>query len=534
MATIGSPGGTPSPGRDDGDFDALVAGVRAHFDGVVAAHGPRLFAVDAGDLDAAWLEALPVEVRPEHRCATCAAFLRQYGHLVAITEAGALVPAMWPASGVPDLYAPAVAVLRRGVTAAPITGMFLSGATEWGHATKGGWPHLSVTPAAPAFANPVASSAQVMAEKREHFATLSRALAEYPPALVARALTVLDADALYRAEKVAGPARFLHRVHLSQKAAKGAGAKRNVVWRAVAGAPPGFCTPRSSMVGTLLDDMAVGLPFDTVKAKFAAKMHPSQYMRPQRDADAGNIAQAEATVAKLGLEPALRRRFARVDEVQAVWRPAGEAPPSKQDGVFAHLKRAVTPTPVPDASTVAISWTKFERRVLPDALGMELYVAGQMNFGAMTTASDPDAPPILQWDRDDARNPFASYVYVSGTTPGRWGLDERGWVRVTAIALQPWQWADRAEQGHFGVGALLLLDGARDLQIGELALFPEYLRSELHGVRRTIEQFSKSRVLEGAEEGTACGLMLGSENAPHALRVRSSTGVVSYHIDRWE
>lgn len=53
------------------------------------------------------------------------------------------------------------------------------------------------------------------------------------------------------------------------------------------------------MIGTLLDDIASGMSFDSVSRRFAEKMHPLQYQRPQAAPSAGNIAQAEKIVEKL-------------------------------------------------------------------------------------------------------------------------------------------------------------------------------------------------------------------------------------------
>ena len=76
------------------------------------------------------------------------------------------------------------------------------------------------------------------------------------------------------------------------------------------------------MIGTLLEDLATGMDFATVSARFAAKMHPLKYLRPQAAPRAGNIADAEKIVAKLGIARSLERRFARIDEIETLWTDA--------------------------------------------------------------------------------------------------------------------------------------------------------------------------------------------------------------------
>ncbi|WP_053080254.1 hypothetical protein [Methylobacterium variabile] len=228
-----------------------------------------------------------------------------------------------------------------------------------------------------------------------------------------------------------GPAEFLLRLH--DEIPRRAGVKRDaILWRAVAAAPPGFCTPRGAMIGTLLEDIAAGLDFATVKARFDAKMHPLQYQRPQAPPKAGTIAQAERLFAQLGLEPALRRRSARLDDIPTIWRPCGAAPEvvasssPRGNGIFGHLRTKATGAADGslDMPAQAVTWAKFAREVLPEAQRMWVFAAGRMTFCGLVTAVDPAAPPLLQWDRPEARNPVSLYLYVNGSPPANWGLPE--------------------------------------------------------------------------------------------------------------
>jgi hypothetical protein len=68
-------------------------------------------------------------------------------------------------------------------------------------------------------------------------------------------------------------------------------------------------------------------------------MHPLQYMRPTAAPSAGNVADAERIIAALRAEGALERRFARLEDIEALWRPSAPAPPTKTPGIFGHLLR---------------------------------------------------------------------------------------------------------------------------------------------------------------------------------------------------
>lgn len=525
-------------------FDALARAVQTRFDAALAG-GDRLFEVDAPDLGPVFLDGLPAERRPHHTCACCLTFLRRFGRLVTVGRNGAAASALWKPDAAPPFYRPAVAAMADVVSRGRIRSPFLASGEVWGAPRAGGFAHFALAvPEAHRYAGVVLDARQAMAARREDFRTLAHALDVFDRRTVAQALTLLRAEALYRSEKVIGPAEFLLQLH--DAIPRRAGAKRDaLLWRAVAAAPPGFCTPRGAMIGTLLQDIAAGLDFATVKARFDAKMHPLRYRRPRAAPRAGNIAQAERLFAQLGLEPALRRRYARLAEIPTLWRPAEPSrsedaaaavpSPTRGAGIFDHLetKGASAGDSALDMPAQAVTWTKFARDVLPEARRLWVFTAGRMSFCGLVTAVDPEAPPLLQWDRPEARNPVSWYIYIDGSTPARWGLPEGAWVPVSAVALSPALWAGGGLHRHHAPGAVLILEGARDSAEPGLCLFPELLRSELHGVRAVVEAYSKSRKIEGAEDGSANGLLVG-QDGDHRIRVESAIGTACYRIDRWD
>lgn len=146
--------------------------------------------------------------------------------------------------------------------------------------------------------------------------------------------------------------------------------------------------------------------------------------------------------------------------------------------------------------------------MLPTAEKIEFYADPLVSsFSAFLTAVNQDAPPILQWDREEKRNPFSWYFWFGGSSPRTWGLYASSWVNVTALALKPNMWGDQPLV-HHGEGVLFVLEGAVDQRTPSLCLFPEIIRSELHGVRAVIEAYSKDKLAEGRMKATVCGVML--------------------------
>lgn len=538
MTTSTYPSSKPVAGNaDDAVYAAFLRRLRARFDANAAKE--RLFTTDA-DLWPVYLASFPEHLRQYHNCHACRRFIEAYGGLAVIDEHGAVSSALWHEDDSDDDHRAAVAAMARAVRRAKVTGVFLTSVRVLGQPTTGPWIHLSATaPQSAMHAKGALTAGQKMAERVQDHGNVMRALAEYKPELLAQVVDLLESDALYRAEHVIGPAKWLRDLAHAEGIHT---IRTNVVWRAIASAPSGFCHPRSSMVGTLLDDIAAGKSFAEASASFAAKMHPLRYQRPQAAPAAGTIKAAEDLVEKLGIRASFARRFARLDEVvdHAVWKPAPEAPSPARGGLFGHLvPKGAMPTNIVDARGGAITWARLKEK-LSGAARVEVQAPAQGAYCAFVTAEDPLAPPILQWDREDARNPVSWYLYHNGSSAQKWCLDPRAWVDVDAIVPQPHMWAGAGKHANHGEGVLFVLRGAKDsaYALGANAgncLFPETLRAELHGIRSVVEAFSRTATLGGFAEASACGLLFGDGRGQTiSVRVTTSSGTrTTYALDRW-
>lgn len=547
----------PTFASEEEDYEALVRRTRNTFVDFPVA---KLFTTSAEGLYDAFLQGLPADRRQHYDCRACRRFVEQYGGLVEIDGAGETRSPLWEGWVAPRFFHGAVANVGSLVRRAHVTGTFLTSepgvlgreATASLKAPGGVWKHLHIAhyPAALVFrpSPPLETAEQAMAAKSEEYGMLCRGLAEFPLATVKQAHTFLTTGALFRSEKCVGVATWLLQLHEARAASRNVAVRTNLTWNAVATAPPGFCHVRSSMIGTLLEDIQQGRDFADIKRSFDAKMNPIVYQRPSAAPTDGQLAAAEALVGKLKSAGALARRYARLGDVlaHAIWTPkrSEDAPGRTEGGVFDHLRTKATKATQIEQPPQVITWEKFRRTVLPSAETIEHYVRREPSaFFAFATACDPDAPPILQWDSPEARNPVSWYVLVGGSMGRAWGLDETSWREVTAVTMQPSSW--HHENAHQGDGIYFLLRDARPephmVRVsGNLALFPETLKSEYHGIRASIEAYSRAAKLEERAEATACGICL-QKSAPSAkggwpetFRVTSGGTVLSYRIDRWD
>lgn len=497
--------------------------------------GP-LFTTDAAGLYDAYLECMHPSERPTYRCNACKRFIETYGGLVQIDERGFTRAAVWGDIATDSLHINGA--LHFMVNRAKVTGVFLTDAKVWGLPKTGAWTHLAIQPPKELlYKGPkTLTPDQSAAEKLEDYKMLSRALSEFNASTVNKAVTLLQSEALYRAEKCLGVAEWLSALHTSITAHRAH--KANLIWRAVATAPPGFCHVRSTMIGTLLEDIASGADMEGVARRFGEKMHPAKYQRPTAPPKAGNITQAEKVIETLGVVSALARRFAKLDDIEACWCPAPT--PLPLGGVFAHLRASNTqPANEGVPGTTTITWEKFARTVLPTATKIEMLVPSHGSFVAMVTAADPEAPPMLQWDREGRRNPVSWYGYTQGSSATQWKLQPGSWLPLPAIAYAPHMWGGGGFEQH-GAAVMFVLPGAWDSAYTcGAGMFAESMKNEYHSIKSTLEAHLAGASIAGPKEAEVCGWTLhkGATGTREGvrLRVQTTSGVtLGYLVDRWD
>ncbi len=502
------------PGDGYERFRELIA------DRVANATGP-LFTTADQDLCGPFLAQLPHSIS-YYNCQSCRRFIDTYGGLVTIDPNGVSHPLLWREFGDPQFFGSASYALYRRIQRAPVNGVFVSDKRVWGTPETPPWTHLyGRPPEALIWTRQAKTASQEMAELQEDHRILVDARTTYPLPVIREAIRVM--------QSLPWNARFGEQLEWLARAKQ---ANYAQMWAMVATAPAGWCHVKTSMVGTLLEDIANGLPYDDVRARFQDKMHPLQYRRPQALPSEGNIEQAEKLVAKLGLERSLLRRFATMADVMTIWQPVRKGLQAAERAVFGHLKlkdRAKVPAYTIQMPTM--TWVKFATQVLTGATRMETYLPDQsLPLGALVTAVDPSAPTLFQWSP-----PVTWYLYHQGSHPMAWGLKPRAWAQVTGLVRHPATWVYTGPRPSSRDTDLVIwmLEGCRDQNYTRGgSFFPSMLKSEYHAIRSTLEAYAKDAVIADHAHSDACGLFFQGNRAWN-LRVRVN-GADEYLIDRWD
>lgn len=566
MLTTNAASTSPHPsGLHDADerYEAFLGYLHTRFHGLAPEAG-SLFLTDAQDripredkiglalptLFDVFLQALPAERRQHYDCRACRRFVEQYGSMVMIRPDGEVQSVFWGLlTQVPIFFLPAVTALRKIVNGSLIVGPVVTRATPWGLPSNVGlpkhgdvtWHHMRVVPPARLIhTSTVTSEGKRYGEIAEGRDLLERSVDLFTCDHVQYAIQLLQSGAVPRPERFLPTARWFLDL-LDRLAEVRDDRKRDAIyWLASAQAPTGFAHLKNGMLGTMLADIRNGLPQSRIVARFAEKMEGDQYMRPQAAPSAGNIDQAEKLVAKMGIAPALKRRFLRLEEVTSIWTPKPSPVESAPGvGVFASLRPKAEKKVAKEMPTQIITWRKFREKVLPGAERIEFVVPVERGaYFMFITAEDENAPPILQWDMPAKRNPVSWYFRKDGARAADWSLTTGSVVAVRAITVSPPHWFDENAFSNQSKGAWFILDGAKDKEYTAGAgFFPESLKSELHEVRATMGAYADQAVVSDITRANANGVAF-MEHTKHAysFRVFTEDGafVTTYRIDRWD
>jgi hypothetical protein len=378
-------------------------------------------AVEGDLLYAAYLKAFPAGTNPmykkqtEHDCSCCKQFIRRAGSVVTV-ESG-VIHTVWDeaAKKAPYPYNVVASFLRETVLTCDISDLYRVSRKENAFGAQKSrffdgvkavtWDHL--------FTGPIPkilqadSPDQVRGDYRTTVQVFERGLTELSSSAVDTVLSLIEANNLYRgAEHKAAVSQF-------QQAQKGfaatSGRKRKVfAWTNATGPAARF---RNTVIGTLVQDISEGVDVERAVASFETKVAPTNYKRTTAVITPAMVKKAMETIAALDLEPALERRFARIEDVSVadvLWVDGGVRSLMKGGLADKLMQHAATANPVAakkeEERAETIGLEAFMKDILPGATGMELFLKGEHtgNLMSLTAPVHPEPKQLFRWSNDFA------------------------------------------------------------------------------------------------------------------------------------
>lgn len=524
--------------NDEDDEEEWLA-ARHVVGGIISANKQTIFETDAKELDTVYLHGFPVAIRNIYDCHCCLEFIRQVGKLVVIDPNTGQATSLLRIANPPNLLRVPLNNVAMQAEQAPIIGLFVHQKHHViGRPSTGKWFHLHCE---------LQHTSELQIRWCD-YDTLSRFLQQYSDdklnEYVMCALDWLASGKFARPEALKPHIVFLqtllsHLDKLRQDPTK----RSNLLWLEMSRAPVAFCHWSQSLPGKLINAIHLGQTLDLVAPQFNELMGGNVYQRPQTEPSAGNVARAEKLLDELKLD--LRRRLLRLEEVpERLWPIAklDAEPPAYDDQPSPSNQEPVFPQTIA-SNPERMSWLEFKHDQLPKAERIFYYTGNWADsFGALSTAVDPNANPLLQWDLlpheggPPTRNPVSWYMWTDGSHSRQYNLLSNTWSEVSCITHLPHMWnggEDKFSQHSRGI--MLVLKDAFEQRSPGLALFPSMLRSDLREVRATIEHISKMTKMESLDQGTTCGVILQASNSAWKARVLVQTKFRSteYVLDRW-
>lgn len=355
--------------------------------------------------------------RTEHDCSTCRQFIKRLSGIVTLRPDGSY-QTLWDV----EAEAPYDAVSARMaefIRQHPIAQIYRTKEAGYGalatfEEVPGSasirWSHLhGVVPAHLRTLTPDAA----VGEAAGNFQVLQRGLEE----LAVEALDIVEdlitTGDLYRGEEHASTVRQFASLKRKYLEVPEGPQRANFVWQNLRTPAARF---RNTAIGTLVQDISDGLKdveggvsVEVAVARFESKVAPTNYRRTSAPLTKAMIDKALEKLRELGLENAVKRRFAVVEDVSVadVLFVDRSMRPHMRDNLADLLMEEVTRAPSQRTSgsgAVDVTSEEFFKNVLPGASSVELELGNVHlgNFVSLTAPAESGSGHLFSWDNDFA------------------------------------------------------------------------------------------------------------------------------------
>lgn len=391
------------------------------------------------DLFEQYLEAFPAGSNPifrertEHDCNCCKQFIRNLGALVRVRDGA--IETLWDHEGLPAPYDTVAAKLAETVRSAQQFAPYFTSERRYGtrsnfdnHDPAIQWHHFyGDVPKACLHSNPTSQISDLQATKQ----VLTRGLQQIQLDHIDEVIDLIEDNTLYRGKEFLNSVKdFRVLLESYQKASR---PDLFVLENLQAGS----ARIRNTVIGTLLVDRAEGVELEDAVKKYEVKMAPANYKRPKALITPRMIDQAVTKLRDLGLEDAIERRLATIEDlsVNDVLFVDNSVASKMKDGltdlimsspsVKKSKKASKDPTKISIKDFMALGSKKIELVLDNSHLG---------NFVTLTAPVHSDSNKLFKWD-----NGFG-WSYDGGVTDSMRELVVSRGGRVDGVFRFTHQW----------------------------------------------------------------------------------------------
>lgn len=365
--------------------------------------------VSGDDLWTTYLDSFPEGTDPiyiertTHDCSCCRQFIKNIGNVVALS--GLKYMTVWDIDNLEYPYNVVAEALRKKVRSADISNLFATSFNKFGAEqtiqyvdgkTKG-WNHFFADVKSK-FVTSLPD--QVRGDRRTSAEVMLSSLLNLSEEALATVDELIAHGSLYRGEEFSELVRKFRRLHDEFHSETTSREKRRFNWLHSRSSLARF---KNTVIGTLVSDLSEGMGLEQAVASFEAKVAPTNYKRPTSLITPAMVEKATKTIAKLGLETALERRFATVSDIgvnNVLWvNNEAKTKMRKSSTIIDLLMAEAKPSKKRNVSGAQISIEQFVDTVLPRASSIELLLENRHlpNFVSLTAPVHEDSSPLFKW-----------------------------------------------------------------------------------------------------------------------------------------
>lgn len=347
-------------------------------------------------------------VNTEHDCSCCRHFIRNMGTLVAIVDGK--MQNVWDidTTGLAHEYQVVVQKMKEYMDKTTITSVFKTNMRKIGNEQTNerlengdtiNWNHFHGDVPSANYHADGSTISTIVGKNNTDVSVAIRSLKELKLSDIDNVLDLIDGGFLYRGSEHKN-ALTSFKKHL--KACEGltdseielyvwSNANTNVLYQMMI---------RSTVIGTLLVDLANDVSLEDSVRSFESKVAPQNYKRPKALITESMVKDAMATIESLGLEQSLERRLANINDVSVndvLW--AGSEMCVGERKTLTKALMALTNTSKPSKGK-RISITEFIETVTPKASKIEAFIENNhvKNMVSITAPIHADSANMFKWD----------------------------------------------------------------------------------------------------------------------------------------
>lgn len=241
----------------------------------------------------------------------------------------------------------------------------------------------------------------MIGDLRETYGVFKRSLTEITGSAIDTVLELINQNSIYRGKEFKDAVLSLAKHKAAYEACETSRTADMFLWQTVLTTTFNLRI-RNTVIGTLLVDISEGMDLTKAVASYESKVAPANYRRPTALVTKSMIANAQKFVEENGLESALYRRHATLDDITVNNVLFADRSVLQQKGVFGELLES-TSDKLPALDKIeSISMEDFIQKVLPTAKGIDIYFDSRNgnNLFSLIAPLYSDAKSILRWNNN--------------------------------------------------------------------------------------------------------------------------------------